>query len=250
MSSDSFTARQQAGHTDYDGRSSGGGKGARSELRDHPLIFGDWTRVVRDGIDLLRLAMLAGCVVAAIVGAWSTAATLGFGFLVSLLARIARLPRPFDLAFVLAISMDIWANVVSLYKVASWYDYIVHFFLPLAFAAGVYLLFAQLDVVPDVAGRTTTRQRVGIVVITWTIGLSLGTIYEMYEFGAVKLLGSGLHIGYADTIEDLADNMVGALAGGLLLLLWTVRGWGTQRRMRGRPLRPHWRRGLVDGDER
>lgn len=204
---------------------------------------------MRDGIDLLRLALLAGAAVAAILGEWSTAATLGFGFVVTLLARIARLPRPFDLAFVLAISMDIWANVVSLYEVVPWYDYIVHFFLPMATAAGVYLLFAQLDVVPDVAGRTTTRQRVGIVLITWTIGLSLGTLYEMYEFGAVNLLGAGLHIGYADTIEDLVDNMVGALAGGLLLLLWTVRGWSTTRRLRGRPLDIRGWRGLVKPDE-
>ena len=250
MSSERSAAQHEAGQRGYGGRASGGGKGISRKLDDHPLIFGDWTRLVRDGVDLLRLAFLVGAVVAAFLGVWSTAATLGFGFLVSLLGRLAQLPRPFDLAFVLAIGMDIWANVAQLYKIAPWYDYIVHFFLPMAFAAGVYLLFAQLDVVPDVAGRTTTRQRVGIVVITWTLGLSLGTIYEMYEFGAVRLLGSGLHIGYADTIEDLADNMVGALAGGLLLLLWTVRGWGTRRRMRGRPLEPHWRRGLVESDER
>jgi uncharacterized membrane protein YjdF len=53
-------------------------------------------------------------------------------------------------------------------------------------------------------------------------GLSIGALYEIYEFVAVHWLGADLAIGYTDTINDLLLDTVGALAGGLLLMLWSA----------------------------
>jgi hypothetical protein len=48
--------------------------------------------------------------------------------------------------------------------------------------------------------------------------------------------GAHLEIGYGDTIGDLVDDAAGALAGGLLIVVWDTYGWGTRRRVPARRL--------------
>jgi hypothetical protein len=46
-------------------------------MRTRRLVFGDWNPVIRDGIDVLRLAILAGAVGFAVTGDRGAAAVLG-----------------------------------------------------------------------------------------------------------------------------------------------------------------------------
>jgi hypothetical protein len=53
----------------------------------------------------------------------------------------------------------------------------------------------------------------------------------MWEWFDNHLLGGNHAVGYTDTIKDLADDGLGSLVGGGLLLLWSTRGWRTSRRV-------------------
>jgi hypothetical protein len=63
--------------------------------------------------------------------------------------------------------------------------------------------------------------------------MTVGAVYEMYEYFADHVLGAHLHVDYGDTIADLLDDGLGALLGGALLVVWDVYGWGTRRRVPG-----------------
>ncbi len=194
------------------------------------LLVGDWSPLVRDPADLLRIAFLVGAVVELATGDWEQALRLWLTFLVALGARLANVPRPFDLAFNLGMSLQAWGNVAGAFD-SQGYDKLVHFVLPLAVASLGYILLIRLDVLPDLQEESHLHRRVGIVLLTFLIGLGVGAIYEIYEWLANHVLGAHLHVSYGDTISDLADDAAGALAGGALILVWDSYGWGTRRRV-------------------
>src|SRR5215467_7497681 len=55
------------------------------------LVYGDWTWLVRDGLDVLRFAFIAGTIVFAVQGR-STAVALTAASAVLLIARVVELP--------------------------------------------------------------------------------------------------------------------------------------------------------------
>jgi hypothetical protein len=60
------------------------------------------------------------------------------------------------------------------------------------------------------------RQRLGLVVFAILMGLSIGSLYEVYEYVANQWLGAEIAIGYSDTIFDLTLDAAGSFAGGVL----------------------------------
>lgn len=197
------------------------------------LLLGDWGPVVRDGIDVLRLTFLVAAI--ALVGAGNVDGgvrmLVTFGGLV--VARQLELPRPFDLGLVLGMSLQGWGNAVGLFASVSWWDSLVHLVLPFWVAPLLYILLVRLDVVPDLCEDTHARHHQGIVIVTFALGLAFGAIYEIYEWFATRLLGAHLYVGYTDTIKDLTEDGIGSALGGVLLLVWATRGWGTTRRVPG-----------------
>jgi hypothetical protein len=191
----------------------------------------DWSGPVRDPLDLLRLTFLVGALVALALGDLNSALRLGLTFGLTVLARQISLPRPFDLAFLIGMSLQAWGNAFSLFEDIGWYDKVVHFVLPMAVAPLFYILLIRLNAVPDLAADTDARHHAGIVLITVSLGFAFGALYEIYEYVAVKLLNANLGIGYEDTITDLADDLLGSLLGGVLLVIWARFGWATSRRV-------------------
>ncbi len=55
----------------------------------------------------------------------------------------------------------------------------------------------------------------------------------MVEWFSDGVFGSELQESNDDTVGDLAMDTLGAIGAGLLLVLWTVRGWGSVRRVPG-----------------
>jgi hypothetical protein len=200
-------------------------------------MFGDWHPFVRDPIDVLRLAFLAGSIVFLAIGDANAALRLFVTFLATVVARLANLPRPFDLAFVLGMAFQGWGNALGLFDAWGGYDKLVHFVLPAAMAPMVYIALARLEAVPDLAENVERRQHLGIFIVTFCIGVAVGTGYEMYEYAAVHGLGANLQIGYGDTIGDLVDDAAGSALGAGLLVLWAERGWHTIRRVSARRIR-------------
>ena len=197
------------------------------------LLLGDWTPLVRDPIDLIRLGFLAGAILSLVLGDWSGAVRMTLTFGLTLLARFLDLPRPFDLAFNLGMIFQAWGNFLGLFTDVYAYDKLVHFVLPAAVAALLYFVALRFEILPDLERETGLHQRLGILLVTFSMGVTVGAGYEVYEYVLDNVFGGNLEISYGDTIADLTDDAAGALAGGFLIVLWDTYGWGTRRRARG-----------------
>jgi hypothetical protein len=199
------------------------------------LWLGDWNPIVRDPIDVFRLTFLVGAIVTAIEGDWLASLRLFLTFGATVAARLLDLPRPFDLAFNIGMAFQAWGNTFHAFEDVAAYDKLVHFVLPMAMSPLLYFIALRLRVLPDLEHESGIRQRLGILLVTFSMGLTLGVGYEVYEYAVDTWLGGHLEVGYGDTIGDLADDAAGAATGGLLVILWDTYGWGTRRRIPGPP---------------
>lgn len=197
------------------------------------LVLGDWTPVVRDGIDLLRASLLVGAVAFFCAGDSTGAAMLGALGVITVLARLVNLPRVYDLSFCLAMAVQGWGEALGAFDSVPWFDNLVHVTLPMLTAPVLYIALARLEVLPDPRDDTSTRHYVGIFVVTLALGLAVGAVWEIVEWASDSTLGSDLQLGNEDTVTDLLADTTGSLIGAALLVLWTTRSWGSVRRIPG-----------------
>lgn len=198
--------------------------------RTQRLLLGDWNPIIRDPIDVLRGALLVGSVLLIILDKNVEAAPL-VTVLIVLAPRLLDMPRPFDLAVVLGMSIQAWGNLFDFFNRFDWYDDVVHFVLPMLTCSATYIALAQFEIVPHPGRSRLRRREAGVFLVTFLIGLGFASLYEIYEAGADAILGSQLQDSLADTNTDLLFGALGAAIGGLLLVEWWRRGWGTIRRL-------------------
>ncbi|WP_448639160.1 hypothetical protein [Geodermatophilus sp. URMC 63] len=197
------------------------------------LVLGDWTPVIRDGIDVLRLVILGGAAVYAAAGRTGAAAVLLVLGAVTVVARLVNLPRVYDLALTVGMALQGFGETLGLYDEFVRFDDLVHFTLPMLTAPVVYIALARLDVVPDPRDETHLRHYVGIGVVTLALGISIGALWEVYEWRSDAWLGTRLSEGNDDTNGDLVRDTLGSLVGAALLVVWARYGWGSVRRIPG-----------------
>ncbi|HVL31758.1 MAG TPA: hypothetical protein VM299_05940 [Solirubrobacteraceae bacterium] len=197
------------------------------------LIMGDWSRIVRDPLDVLRLAFAGGAAAFAVAGDVAGAFNLLLGFAVLVAARLANLPRLYDLAVIVALVFTQWGEALNVYDALDWYDRVVHVVVPMLSAQVVYLCLARIEVMPDPRGPTLPRHEAGMFVAVFALGLAVGALWEIFEYTSDAVFGSQLSEGNADTVGDLVADAAGSLAGGALMVLWAERGWGSVRRIPG-----------------
>ncbi|MDO8212763.1 hypothetical protein [Conexibacter sp. CPCC 206217] len=204
------------------------------------VFLGDWHPVLRDPLDLLRLSFVVGAVVFAVSGDGHASTQLALTAVAVFLARMVGLPRLFDWGFCVAMFFNGWGDALHLFVDWSWYDNVVHLILPCFLAPIVYIGLSRVDVVPEPAlVRLRASRLLGMGVIAFCIGVTGVTIYEVYEWIAVRWLDQNLFISYADTIADISDGFAGSLAGALLLCLWSLGRFSsrrTPRDWRGNPI--------------
>lgn len=196
--------------------------------------LGDWNPLVRDPIDVLRASYLIAGIAEWLTGDFGAGVRFVLTFFVVLVPRLLDMPRPFDFAFTVAMAFQAWGNALHLFDTFGGYDTIVHFVLPCATAPLLYILLSRLELVPDLSEPKRAHHHLAIVIMSVAFGLAVGSVYEMWEWSDNHLLGGDHAVGYNDTIKDLADDTLGSLAGGALLLLWSTRGWRTARRLPAR----------------
>src|SRR5436853_7508977 len=107
-------------------------------------LIGDWTPVVRDWVDVMRAAVLVGAIGFAFAGELANAVRLLITFFVMLVPRFLDVPRPFDFAFVLGMSLQAWGNGFGWFNSWGSYNKVVHFLLPLGVAPLLYLVLIRL----------------------------------------------------------------------------------------------------------
>jgi hypothetical protein len=197
------------------------------------LVMGDWGRIVRDPLDVLRLAFAAGAVAFAAAGDVAATFNLLLAFLVLVAARTANLPRLYDLAVIVALTFTQGGEALNLYDAIAWYDRVVHFVVPLLVSQIIYLCLARIEVMPDPSQETLPRHEAGMFVAVFALGLAAGALWEIFEWTSDGVFGSALSEGNTDTVGDLIADACGSLAGGALMVLWAKRGWGSVRRIPG-----------------
>ena len=197
------------------------------------LVLGDWTPVVRDGIDVLRLVLLGGAVVFAVRGELGRATFLLVLGAITLLGRLVDLPRVYDLSLTLGMVLQGFGETLGLYDRFEHFDDLVHVTLPMLTAPVVYIALARLEVVPDPRDETHLPHYVGIAVVTAALGITVGALWEVYEWRSDAWLGTDLSESNDDTNGDLVRDILGSLTGAALLVAWARFGWGSVRRIRG-----------------
>jgi uncharacterized membrane protein HdeD (DUF308 family)/uncharacterized membrane protein YjdF len=195
------------------------------------LVYGDWTWLVRDGLDVLRFAFIAGAIVFAVQGR-STAVALTAASAVLLLARVVNLPRWFDFGLIVAMTLIAYGTALSLYGGWFYYDKIVHGLSPVGYVPVIYIGLVRLGVVPD-PGTAIRERRVarisGIFIVTLAMGIAVGACYESIEWFEDKFLGGHFVGGLWDTETDLLCDEGGSLVGAAFLTVWALRGWTSRR---------------------
>ena len=110
------------------------GKGIAMEART--ALMGDWGRVVRDPIDLLRATFFVGAAVFLAMGEIKGVGNLLVGGVALLVARAVDLPRLYDLGFTVAMIFTGWGEALGLYDAWKPYDNVVHFIVPMLLLPG------------------------------------------------------------------------------------------------------------------
>jgi uncharacterized membrane protein HdeD (DUF308 family)/uncharacterized membrane protein YjdF len=197
------------------------------------IIYGDWTWLVRDWIDVIRLAFIGGTIAFAVQGR-SDVVALTAASSVLLIARIIDLPRWFDFGLTVAMSLIAWGTALHLYGQWFYYDKVVHSLSPVAYAPVLYIVLVRLGVVPDpgeaIRERRTARIS-GIFIVTLALGMAVGAGYESVEWFEDKLdiLGGNFVKGLWDTETDLLADTSGSLVGATFLTVWAMHGWSSRR---------------------
>ena len=197
------------------------------------LAMGDWSPVVRDALDLLRLGFLLAALAFAAAGDAAGAFNMLLAVAVVIAARLANLPRLYDLAVIVALVFTQGGEALGLYDAIAWYDRVVHVVVPLLSSQVVYLCLARIEVMPDPGQETLPRHHLGMFVAVFALGLAVGALWEIFEWSSDGIFGSELSEGNTDTVGDLIADACGSLAGGGLMVLWATRGWGSVRRIPG-----------------
>jgi hypothetical protein len=197
------------------------------------LLLGDWSRTVRDPLDLLRVAFFVGALVFLALGELKGTGNLVVCGSALLVARAIDLPRLYDLGFTIAMILTGWGEALGLYDAWKPYDNVVHFVVPMLTSQVAYIALARIEVLPDLRERLTRRHLLGIFVVTFALGVAIGGVWEIFEWAADAVFGSDLSMGNDDTVGDLVSDTLGALAGGGLLVAWAKYGWGSVRRIPG-----------------
>jgi uncharacterized membrane protein YjdF/uncharacterized membrane protein HdeD (DUF308 family) len=192
------------------------------------VSYGDWSWIVRDPLDVLRLAFVAGTIAFASMGR-STAVGLTAASALLLVCRMIDLPRRFDFAVIAAMTLIAWGTALGLYGDYYFYDNLVHGVAPFFYAPVLYIVLVRLEVLVDPERTSIARHHLGVFISTLALGMAVGAGYEVIEWLSDSLLGTHFVKSIDDTGSDLLEDTLGSCAGAALVAVWSLRSWSTRR---------------------
>jgi hypothetical protein len=192
------------------------------------LILGDWTRFVRDPLDVARVAFIVSTIVWGILGHAMTG--LIAASLVILLARAISLPRFYDASVILVMFLLAWGSALSMYGSWGFYDNLVHFIVPLLTTGMLYLLLVRLGVLADFHELKQVHHRIGFFLTVLALGMAIGAGWEVVEWLLDQLSDVGRVANADDTATDLISDTLGSAGSALILVLWSLGHHSIRRR--------------------
>ena len=197
-------------------------------LTPQKLILGDWTRVIRDPLDVARVAFIVSAIVWALLGHAMTGLIAASAVIV--LARLISLPRFYDASVILVMFLLAWGSALSMYGSWGFYDNLVHFITPLLTTGMLYLLLVRLGVLPELHDLRHLHHRVGFFVTVMALGMAIGAGWEVVEWLLDQLSDVGRVADASDTATDLISDTLGSAGSALILVLWSLGGHSLKRR--------------------
>ncbi|WP_199516621.1 hypothetical protein [Nucisporomicrobium flavum] len=179
--------------------------------------------------DLARVAAVAALLWAIMAQSPANIARFAVVALLLLIPRITGLARPFDAAFGWTLILATAASAAGWYQTIAWIDWVIHCVTTGAVAAMAVLVLARYDLVPSLHGPGPRRNHAALILLTTATGLSIGVVWEFYEWLASEIFGITMVVGYTDTIADLAMDGLGSIIAGLALTAWAARGFTRHR---------------------
>jgi len=192
------------------------------------FFLGDWSRIVRDPLDVYRIVFIGAALVWGISGRPVTVIVGASALLV--LARVISLPRFYDLSLIIVMFLLAWGEVLGLYDSWGSYDNVVHFTVPLLVTGMIYLLLVRLGVLPELRDLTQLHQKFGFFLTALFLGMAIGAAWEITEWTLDSTTGSHLVIDARDTATDLIADTLGAAGSALILVLWSLGNHSLKRR--------------------
>lgn len=167
------------------------------------------------GADVFRGLGALSVVLAAVFFDLNDAAIVAFALPGLFFPRFIGMKPWVDMAFAATLLVASWSNVFDLYTSINGWDLLIHFACTGVLAAGMYLLLAQLRIVPPPHAGGFTRAT-GIV-LTTSFGLALSALWEMVEWLGSAYVSDEIYTAYDDTIADTAVGGFGAVAAGFAI---------------------------------
>jgi hypothetical protein len=197
-------------------------------LTRQKLILGDWTRIVRDPLDVARIAFIVATIVWILLGHAMTGLVAASAVII--LARVISLPRFYDASVILVMFLLAWGSALSIYGSWGFYDNLVHFITPLLTTGMLYLLLVRLDVLPELGDLKQGHQRIGFFLTVMALGMAIGAGWEVVEWLLDQLSDVGRVANASDTATDLISDTLGSAGSALILVLWSLGGHSLRRR--------------------
>ena len=200
----------------------------RHGLTWQKVFLGDWSSVVRDPLDVVRLVFIGATVVWGLTGHPLTG--LIGASLVLVFARAASLPRFYDFSLIVVITLVSWGEVLGVYDSWRYYDNVVHTTVPLLLTGVVYVVLMRLDVLPELRDLERLSQRIGFFLIVLMLGMAIGAAWEIVEWTLDSTTGSHLILSTTDTATDLIWDTIGSAGSATILVLWSLGNHSLKRR--------------------
>jgi uncharacterized membrane protein YjdF len=192
------------------------------------VFLGDWSRLVRDPLDVSRILFIGATIVWGLSGRPVTVLVAASALLV--LARIVSLPRFYDFSLVVVMLLIAWGEVLGVYDSWKGYDNVVHFTVPLLVTGMLYLLLVRLGVLPELGALTQVHQKFGFFLTAVMLGMAVGAGWEIVEWSLDEWAGANLVGTATDTATDLIWDTMGATGSAIILTLWSLGGHSLKRR--------------------
>jgi uncharacterized membrane protein YjdF len=202
-------------------------EGARG-LTWQKLILGDWTRIVRDPLDVARIAFVVSTIVWILLGHAMTGLVAASAVII--LARVISLPRFYDASVILVMFLLAWGSALSIYGSWGFYDNLVHFITPLLTTGMFYLLLVRLGVLPDFHDLKQLHHRIGFFLTVLALGMAIGAGWEVIEWTLDQFSDVGRVASADDTATDLISDTLGSAGSALILVLWSLGNHSMLRR--------------------
>ena len=150
------------------------------------LFLGDWSRIVRDPLDVYRIVFIGGTIVWGSPGGPSRSSSPHR----SCCRRPHHdLPRFYDFSLIVVMVLIAWGEVLGVYDSWKCYDNVVHFTVPFLLTGMVYVLLVRLGVLPELSDLKQVHQKFGFFLTAVMLGMAIGAGWEIVEWSLDEWAG-------------------------------------------------------------